>query len=248
MTELTFRDSWLSRLHSAEELTLNGWYEPPPLGMAVLFADERDVHRISYESLRLPEFAPSPRVMKWAHGMMYAYCSPVHRPTGMAGDFGVTLYFGSNLAIRDHFRRAYAATAALLGEINSTTRSTALLHRSELLFKEYGLKNTIASITDSVPLDLGHSIPIIAADTLRTSRQLSKRDQQLLGEKRRFVSTSVDWALAEEDQVTIEPQLVNPARRTLPQVSFHYIVAARSSPVTLLQECDGLLREFGLRD
>jgi hypothetical protein len=248
VTESAFRDSWLTRLRSVDELTSNGWYEPPPLGMAVLFADEDDVSRISYESLRLPEFAPGSRVMSWRRGMMYAYCSPVHRPTGLAGDFGVTLYFGGKVAIRDHFRRAFTATDRLLSDLSEGTRSAALLHHSEDVFSEHGLKNTIASVTDSVPLDLGHSIPTMEIENLRATRLLSRSDQQRLREQRRFVSTSADWTLAEERQVTIEPQLVALGRPDLPQVSFHYVVATSSAPVTVLRECDALLREFQLAD
>lgn len=248
VTETSFRDNWLARLQSVDDLTSNGWYDPPPMGMAVLFADEADVSRISYESLRLPVFAPGSSVMRWPRGMMYAYCSPLHRPTGLAGDFGVTLYFGTNVEVRDHFRRAFAATADLLQGLTPGTRSSRLLEHSESVFSRYGLKNTIASVTDSVPLDLGHSMPRLSPEELETTRLLNGDIRERLRGQRRFVSTSADWALADEHQVTIEPQLVAVGNPELPQVSFHYVVAAASSSVTLLRECDELLREFDLAD
>jgi hypothetical protein len=248
VTELAFRDSWLARLGEVDALTANGWYEPPPFGVAVLFASDDDPRRMCFESLRLPEFAPRPTRMSWDSGLLFAYCSPVHRPTGLAGDFGVTLYFGKKAEVRSHFRRAFAATAELLAELGPLTSSAALLRRSEILFREHGLKNTISSITDSVPLDLGHSMPSMRSAKLATSRSLCADDRRFLGDQRRFVSTSADWLLAEEAQVTIEPQLIAPDRSDLPQVSLHYVVAVGPTHVRVARECDDLLRQFGLAD
>lgn len=248
VTEVGFRDAWLARLRESGAVTANGWYEPPPLGMAVLFADEDDPSRIGFESLRLPDCAPSPREADWSRGLMYAYCSPVHRASGLAGDFAVTLYFGRRPDLLAHFRRAFSVTRALLGEIGEATRSRALLDRSQALFGEAGLQNTIASVTDSVPLDLGHSLPRLDGSRAEAPRELDAATIAELRAGRRFVSTSVDWLLAAAGQVTIEPQLVAADRTDLPQVSFHYVAVTSARPVTILRECDTLLERFGLTD
>lgn len=246
VTEVTFRDAWLDRLRATEQLTSNGWYEPPPLGMAVLFGHDEDPRRVSFKSLRLPEYAPGATEMVWNQGMMYAYCSPLDRTTGLACDFGVTLYFGRRPDVREHFKRAFSATAAILQEVGPHTRSAALLHRSQDIFREAGLLNTIASVTDSVPLDLGHSMPLLSPEELVNTRVLTGSQQQRLRDARRFISTSADWALSEEHQVTIEPQLVSAHRADLPQVSFHYVVAATTVSPVVLRECDELLRRLDL--
>jgi hypothetical protein len=248
VTEVGFRDAWHARLRAIDALTTNGWYEPPPLGMAVLFAGEDDPSRISFESLRLPRYAPGPETIEWSRGLMYAYCSPLHRTSGLAGDFGVTLYFGDRSDVRAHFRRAFAVTRDLLAEIGPRMRSGQLLERSQALFEEAGLTNTIASVTDSVPLDLGHSLPKLDRSALDGRRELDGTTIAALRNGRRFVSESADWALSREDQVTIEPQLVALGKPELPQVSFHYVVAMTEERTVVLRECDALLDRFGLTE
>jgi hypothetical protein len=37
VSEKWFRDEWLARLRGQPQLTINGWYDPPPHGMGILF-------------------------------------------------------------------------------------------------------------------------------------------------------------------------------------------------------------------
>jgi hypothetical protein len=56
------------------------------------------------------------------------------------------------------------------------------------------------------------------------------------------------WALSEEQQFTIEPQLVALECRDLPQVSLHYVMSTAHARPSVLRECDDLLRRFDLVD
>ncbi len=246
VTEIGFRDAWRARLHADERLTTNGWYDPPAEGMAVLFADEIDVRRVCFESLRLEAFGPSNRVIDWERGLMYGYCSPVDRQTGLAGDFGVTLYFGTNSDMIEYFRKCSAVTQDLLAGIDSSMTSTALFQHSEKLFDAVGLRNTIASVTDSVPLDLGHSMPSVEVEAVAESRVLPQWAKDSMRASRRFVGTSSNWPLSDTFQFTVEPQLVDPERPESPKVSFHYVVSVRAGTVTVLREGEQLLAELGL--
>lgn len=247
VSEAHFRDSWLRRLHERCELTENGWYDPPPDGVAVLFARDDAVDRICFESLRLEQYWPSEVAMDWNRGLMYAYCSPVEMSTGLAGDFGITLYFGRDRALRRHFRAAFNATHQVLGAIEPTTSSRSLFDTSQRIFGETGLENTIASVTDSVPLDLGHSLPCYHRQAV-ASRRVSPEVREVMRRQRRFISGGADWPLATVNQVTIEPQLVSSRQRALPQISFHYVATFVDGRVDILNECDEVYRQFELID
>src|SRR4051794_17408071 len=78
ITELRFRDEWLTRLRDKPELTLSGWYDPPPYGIGILFGHDNAEVPFSFASLRPSALWPSDRVINWSHGLMYAYCSPIH--------------------------------------------------------------------------------------------------------------------------------------------------------------------------
>ena len=47
ITEKIFQKEWLENLEQEENVIADGWYNPPPYGMAVLFGD-----RVSFDSLR----------------------------------------------------------------------------------------------------------------------------------------------------------------------------------------------------
>src|SRR5258708_22315776 len=93
VTERDFQDSWKQRRQSKGSITADGWYAPPPKGMAVLSGEIAFPSRVSFESLRKEKYWPSDRVINWKSDLLYVYCSPVQIPSGFPGDFSVTLYF-----------------------------------------------------------------------------------------------------------------------------------------------------------
>jgi hypothetical protein len=246
VTEVQFRDLWLERLRAEPSLSTNGWYEPPPDGMAVLFAHDAEVGRVGFESLRPEAFWPSATKMDWSRGVMYGYCSPVAISEGLPADFALTLYFGENRRVRRHFQDAVAVTHEVIDTVTPETESRALFDLSEALFRERGFRSNVASITDSVPVDLGHTLPRLDERFLDGNRELNAAARESVRHARRFVSESSDWPLAGAGQVTVEPRLVSREDPGLPQISLHYVLAFDADGVSLLNECDALLRDFGL--
>jgi hypothetical protein len=245
VTERRFRDDWLGRLAERPEITANGWYDPPPDGVAVLFATEDEPARTQFSSLRPKGLWPGPTELDPRRGILYAYCSPLSFPEALAGDFQVTLYFGGSSRVRDHFRLAIDATYTVITEIELGTRSRPLFDRSEEIFAQLGLRSNVASITDAVPVDLGHSLPTLERPP-SAPRVISPEEQDAVRRGRLFISAASDWPLAAAGQVTIEPRLFSIADRRLPQVNVHYVVGIADGKVSLLNECDELHRQFGL--
>jgi hypothetical protein len=244
VTEASFADLWGARLREIPCLSADGWYQPPPEGMAVLADSEPEFRRIRFGSLRDQVNWPSTREIDWDNGMLYAYCSPVHIESGIPGDFAVTLYFGRREAVRSHFAHAYRATKRVLELVTPEISSVELFKLSEEVFAEARLKNSVISVTDTSPLDLGHSLPRVDSAALKSGRELSAdvRNQVRLG--RQFISRSSPWTLASANQVTVEPQLICLEDESLPQISFHYVVVTQNR--THLNECDRIFQDLGL--
>ena len=246
VTELQFRDEWLVRLSAHHELTVNGWYDPPPFGMAVFTGSDATETPFAFASLRSEPYWPSDRKIDWQRGIMYAYCSPVHLIDRLPADFGITLYFGRDSVVRAHFRNALSLTRHLMERITSGTMARPLFRQSQTLFQNAGMRSNVASITDSVPVDLGHSLPLVDSMELCAGRQLTERAKLALRTGRLFISESADWDLASVSQFTIEPSLISLQSRRLPQVSPHYVLSVSSAGVSISDQCDALYAEFGL--
>src|SRR5580704_785107 len=107
VTEIQFRDAWLAQLQKDKTLYASGWYAPPPYGMSVLFASDKNPERLSYESLRHEKSWPGKSEADW-NGFLFAYSSCVSRETGNVGDLDVTLYFGSDPKMKEHYRNCFS--------------------------------------------------------------------------------------------------------------------------------------------
>lgn len=240
VSERDFADAWTAALAAHKSVSVNGWYDPPPGGMALLAG----LSRVSFRTLRDESNWPGSHVIDWGSGALYAYSSVVNVADGMPGDFAVTLYFGDDPAVRAHFLNAYQATREVLAIASVESSSQALFRRSTEIFSEAGLRNCVVSYTDTTPLDLGHTYPVPDEPGLDEDRRLKPTACDIIRKARRFLNDDSDWDLSANGQFTIEPQLVSSSDFNLPQVTFHYVI----DPVSgrLLNEQEGLLNEFGL--
>jgi hypothetical protein len=246
VTEVRFRNEWQQRLRDQPQLSTNGWYDPPPEGIAVFFGHDDADPPFAFTSLRPPSFWPAERTINWRRGLMYGYCSPVNLPDGMPADFGVTLYFGNDPSVRQHFKRALSTTRQLLRELTPKTSSRTLFRWSESLFREAGMRNNVESVTNSVPVDLGHSLPLIREPQLKNGRRLTEAGRDVVQRGRLFISESSDWPLSLAKRITIEPNLISVTNPRLPQVSPHYVAVIADDHVNICNECDNLLSEMDL--
>lgn len=245
VSEIEFRDTWIGKVRSSPDLSLHGWYDPPPTGTAVLFGTDECPERIAFGSLRSPEYWCNETTVDWSRGIVYAYCSFVNVRTGIPGDFAVTLYFGDSPDVLAHFRNAYTATREVLSLIELDSTSSEVFHKSQRIFSQQGLRNSVVSVTDQVELDLGHSIPVASPDSHAGSRTLTREQCAAISRARQFINGISDWRLRDARQVTIEPQLLSLSNPALPQFSFHYVVTFGEC-VRILDECDKLFQELGL--
>jgi hypothetical protein len=245
ITERKFHNIWQEELSKDDRVIGDGWYAPPPQGMAVLSGGVEYPSRVSFESLRKEEFWPSNRIIDWRNDLLYAYSSPVDSETGMPGDVAVTLYFGQCQGIRKHFKNTFRATQRVLSLLGSVEDSSALFHLSNTVFQDEDLQNCVFSITDRTPLDLGHTLPKVAFDEGPRRKNLTSQEKESIRRSRQFINAESCWSFINELQFTIEPQLVSTVDKELPQVAYHYLVQFNRK-FNVCNDVDTLLKRYDL--
>lgn len=244
VTEQVFRSVWLETLNRSPSLIVDGWYSPPPHGITVLTATPDEPSRLSYSSLRSEEYWPSARCIDWRNGLLLAYCSPIDRISGRAGDIAITLYFGTDQRIREFFRRAHHVVADLVDSISIGESPKALLKRAEAAFSANCLINCVTSVTDPASYNIGHTVPLLDPNSL--SEQLSEDQRCFCRTQRRFLNYAADWNLTNGIQFTFEPQIRSSVDAQLPQLTFHYLVQIENDKLHVCRDVDVLLREYDL--
>ena len=239
ISEKTFAVRWLERMTENEDLFEQGWYSPPPCGIAVL-SDER----LNFDSLRNESFWPSDRQIDWMNGFLYAYSSPVDRKTGYIGDMSVTLYFGKDERIREHFCNCRKAAGDIFEHLDKTDGPAELYDYSLKVFESRGLISNVISRTDSMPSNLGHSFTHLK-DPSVVSR-LSKTEIEELSASRKFLNANAKWHFEEGGQFTIEPQLLSLADPSFPKVTHHFVVKKTVEGFIVCNDIDRLLKRYDL--
>lgn len=244
ISEKVFQKRWIKKIQKTEAIIADGWYSPPPLGMAVLTDDINYPNRISFDSLRHEINWPSDKIINWETNLLYVYCSPVDIESGIPGDIAVTLYFGNNPLVKEHFRKTYRATHEVIKELPLMKNSQELFIRSQEIFEKYRLRNCVISKTDQTPLDLGHTLPQI---NNIVKPCLSNEQKVEISKARKFINGDSTWEFYEGMQFTIEPQLVSIDDGCMPQVSYHYVLEKKSDGFVLCNDVDSLIEEYHLK-
>ncbi len=244
ITEKQFCNTWMDRLSENPTIIADGWYQPPPRGATVLTATSQDPGRISFSTLREKIYQPSEKSINWKEGLLFVYCSPISIQEKIPGDFALTLYFGKDQRLRKHFLESHRAVQELLLDIHSSDSPNSIFSKSQAIFEKYELQNSVISITDSTPLDLGHTFPSLTAGKLE--KNLTEEQCNQIRNGRCFLNGHSEWDMREGLQFTIEPQLRNRSDHFLPQVTFHYLLRKSQEKIEIQTDIDKILQKYGL--
>ena len=239
VSEIEFASRWLELMSEDKEVFARGWYSPPPFGLAVLSGE-----RLNFDSLRNKEFWPTETAIDWKDGLLYAYCSPVNKESGLIGDMSVTLYFGDDEKIREHFRNCRAAVQDIFEQLEKVKDPNELYELSLEIFKNRGLHSNVISRTDDQPSNLGHTFTRLS-DT-EAKDKLTSEDIEQLSSSRKFLNGKAEWNFEEDMQFTIEPQLLSVSDPSLPKVTHHFVVRKTVGGFAVCNDIDALLNRFGL--
>ena len=231
-SEWEVRDMWMKELWKNDSIFTDGWYCPPPHGIGVVIWTDQDNEqsRLNYASLRPETSRPRKDIrLNTNSGIMYVYASPVHKDTGIVGDFGMTMYFGKNKEIISHLQSCRQIVQQVFNYVEPGLTFSELAKHMKTLLTDHGLNNEIESRTSPSPADdVGHSIPfVIETLTGSESEILAGKDHDeiahMISRKRLFIRESTDDVIQPGMAFTIEPrpQVVNTPN--IPMVSFHVI-------------------------
>ena len=240
ISEKDLKNRWIALMSQDKGIYSSGWYCPPGKGAAVLF-DER----LNFDSLRNEQFWSGEKTIDWGNGLLYAYCSPVDRESGYIGDMSVTLYFGEDERIRDHFRNCRAAIGEIFASLEAAEGPKEIFLLSLEIFRKHSLRSNVISRTDPMPSNLGHTFTHL--DKKSDEKELSREDVAHLSSSRKFLNGSADWQFEEGMQFTIEPQLLSLDDPSLPKVTHHYAVKKTDGGFIVCDDIDEFLMEYGLK-
>lgn len=230
ISEVDFRDSWLSELRKNPDIFPDGWYIPPPYGVTVLFSSEDDTARTNFESFRWEKYWPSQLSYFIRNkGILVAYASLVDRKTITIGDFGLTLYFGKNRSIKNHFRNILDSQKNIFDYAKIGMSFKEVYGLAEKIFKKMKLSNDWwLNITDPSGRNIGHTIPGIfegwskkETDLLNKTNIDWQRKADIISKKRIFISPPEKFIIQPNSAFTIEHRLKS--SKNLPVIWFHTI-------------------------
>jgi hypothetical protein len=231
VSESSFRDRWLDELRKSKEIFQDGWYNPPPYGIAVLFGkdSEGDRCRLNYGSLRPEEKWPSDNVYLDKNGLIYAYASPVNRETCIFGDVGVTIYLGKDDKIKKHLRDCLDINKELFEGIEDGMSFSDVAQSLKSLLRDRGMNNEIVCLTSpSSADDVGHTVPGIADRWSPVERKAIESGddvqiRELISKKRIFVRVNENHLVKPGVAFTIEPRPRVIDDPQIPMASYHSI-------------------------
>lgn len=231
VTEIQLQREWMLDVARSGQLTEGGWYSPPPLGSTVLSGSTREPRRLTFKSLRDAASFPDEREVTWREGLLFVYCSNIYLPEGMPSDFSTTLYFGEDQAFIDYVMRASQCARRIADLSLGMTGSRDLFDAAQRLLAENGFANTVHSVTDVTPLDYGHSLMRISQGNLARGGNLEPGVCAEVSSARKFINGASDWRLDQVEAYTVEPQIVDLAKRDLPKLTFHYLISQHDGGV-----------------
>lgn len=252
ISEVLLRDTWLKELRKHKEIFPDGWYNPPPHGICVVFGNEDAFERINLESMRWEKFWSSDSVfLDKNKGIILAYASPVERESGVMGDFGVTLYLGKNSKIKEYFKNILNSQIQIYNFAKPGISFKKIYNFAETLFKKLEASNDWwINITDKSGRNIGHAIPGISQ--LWNKKELEifengnwKNVCKMIRKKRIFVSPLESFTPKKGDAFTIEHRLKSKLK--LPVVYFHTIALFKENgEKELLTDFDKIFKLAGM--
>lgn len=247
-SELELCMKWLELIRANSDLMPNGWYQPPPGGAAILIANSSNFSRLNYDSLRRPIYWPSHEKYASVDSIVYSYCSPIHRSTGMMGDIAVTIYRGQQKKIMDGLSQSIDIISRIVRRATVGMSYGELFEYASDLMQTAGLSNLVHRTADPDSVNIGHTVPWVYGpypeDADEWLRGRAKRDiGHLLSNARNFIQAGNTDRIAPTAVFTIEPRLM---ADDLPQLSFHVIVVFLDGTKIVCSEFKSLFEMFGM--
>ncbi|PIR68060.1 hypothetical protein COU49_02685 [Candidatus Nomurabacteria bacterium CG10_big_fil_rev_8_21_14_0_10_35_16] len=255
ISEIQFRDLLKSKLLNNKNVHREGYYNPPPFGIATLFGSEKNFSRLSFGTLRDKEKWPKDNnIFKKEGGIGTIYVSPVHLATGMVGDYGISIYNGKNKLIQKHFKNCVEILKKIAEFAEVGMEFRELYSYYNKLLKKYNTKKTYIILqkhNKKVGDNLGHTIPwSYEKPTKKEQEIISGKDfgkiKDLICSKRIFLNFTAKFKIPPTIAFTIEFRSESKKPPILPNTSFHIMVLFINGKKTILQNFDNVFKATGM--
>lgn len=255
ISEVNLRDKWLEQMRKNSNIFPDGWYDPPPHGVVVLFTSKDNPERADFVNLRPEQFWPKEDIfLDKDEGFAYLFASPTNRETGLAGDFAVNIYFGNDLKIKNHLKKSLEIDKQIFEFIKIGMTFSEIFQFADSLIKKSGLRNNIVSVTDPDGVNIGHTIPSAyegwsseELESLNNAEKNWNKFKDNLSKKRRFLSMREHQKIQPKMVFTIEPALKITSQEMVPMTMFHHTVLIQENgQKELITYFDEIFRLIGM--
>ena len=256
VSEIDLKKEWLKELQKSREIFKNGWYVPPPNGIAIIFAQDNKPKRTQFRSLRFKENFPQNNIfLDKNRGIMILYASPVSKKTGIIGDFGLTLYFGSAPEVTKHIKNILSIQKKVFNYAKLGMSFSTLYKYADGLFKKNSLSNDWwLNVTDPSGRNMGHTSPSTEKDwsdkeykLLNNANKNWKNTATMISKRRIFFSPKEKSVIKKGLAFSIESRLKKVGDPNFPVVWFHSVaIFQKSGKKELLTNFDKLFKLAGM--
>lgn len=231
ISEEDFASQFLIEIGKSGQLFPQGWYQPPPNGVGVLFATDENPRRITFKTLRSKDWWPKGNVyLDKQKGLVVFYFSSVDRKTGIIGDFGKTIYVGKD----PDFLKQIENTKSLISQIYNCAevgmKISNLFKKAEKLFLSRGFINDWwISTTDKTGTNFGHTIPGVSPPYQGEEMAIFDSNSNwqdvcnFISKRRIFFNGLEETKIEPPFALTIEPRLKDKNNPNVPPIYFHTI-------------------------
>jgi hypothetical protein len=243
-SELQIKNELLLESGKYPELSPSGWYDPPPGGISVLFADS-PYDRMKFETLRDEKYWPSNDSRFNDESVGLIYMSPVDKNTGMFGDMGFSFYNGKDEAVREHFKKAYKSVLAIANHAEVGMRMNELYSFAQAQFDRSGVKVGYMTTThDPLKVNLGHTAPGSYGD--RSPKRDTFRDtREAIRSRRLYINEAETFIIPETCAFTTEARLID-TDENMPNIFFHVIVTFVQGKKKVITNFDKIFKTLGM--
>lgn len=255
ISEVMFRDAWLMEMRKNKNIFPDGWYDPPPHGMGVLFATGSDYKRIKFQSLRIKDYWPRKDVfLNKENGYLLFYCSPVNKQGFIIGDFGISIYLGSDKKIQQALRKELQIITKIYNFAKIGMTMADIGKYSKKIIRQSNFSNEWwVSLTDATGTNYGHTIPATDIEWSDEEWKIlnSKRGWQtklnVISRKRRFLNSFETTIIKPSLAFTIEPRAIKNNEPKIPILYFHTITMFdKNGEKELLTNFDKIFKLCGM--
>ncbi len=240
ISEKQFATVLTTEIKNNPDLQPEGWYAPPPAGIAALFSSLGNFDRLGFDTLRKEQYWPQEqyRLLKDSAGILYA--SPIHKLSGTIGDFGITIYRGNNSKVQSHLVNCLKTLeqAADFAQVDMEFRE--LHDLAQQLFKENDLHNArTITWTDTVGTNLGHTIPWSYEEPTVEEQNIINGQclddlRKLISNKRVNVNSIEQFKIPLNIAFTLEARLESSLDPAMPNTFFHLIITFKNGDKKIL--------------